>query len=73
MPLDNKFLVDLSVDPRWEKILKYLEKTPPTYAPNEDIEDAKLKSDFIYKSGTFNENKRILTILRGIKNDASHD
>jgi hypothetical protein len=71
--LHNKFLTDLSADPRWEETLKYLEKTPPTYAPDEDAEDEKLKSKFIYESGIFNENKRILTILRGIKNDASHD
>lgn len=73
MPLDNEFLIDLNVDPRWREIIKYLEKKPPTYSPNEDIEDEKLKSQFIYESGVFNENKRILTLLRGIKNDASHD
>ena len=73
MPLDNKFLKDLSADPRWVEVLRYLEKKPPTYTPSEDIEEEKLKSGFIYESGVFNENKRILTILRGIQNDASHD
>lgn len=61
---EKRFLIDLRADPRWEAVLKYLERKPPTYTPSEDIEEEKLKSKFVYESGQFKENDRVLKILR---------
>lgn len=70
-PSDLEFIKSLRNDPRWDRVLKQLKQDPPTYRPSDDSED-KLVHGFIYKSGAYEENKRILTIL-GVKNDASRD
>jgi hypothetical protein len=71
---DKRFLKELSSDPRWNRVIDSLRKTPPTYRPDDDIEDEKLKSKFIYESGMFNENSRVIKILtQGIENDANRD
>lgn len=64
---EKNFLTSLSVDPRWERILKSLEKKAPVYRPDDDVPDDKQKSKFIYDSGVFNENDRILKMLRSKK------
>lgn len=60
----KQFLRSLEADPRWESLLKELEQQFPIYRPSDDVEEEKLKSIFIYKSGTYNENQRILKLLR---------
>lgn len=60
----KQFIKSLEEDPRWESLLKELEQQFPTYRPSDDVEEEKLKSIFIYKSGVYNENQRILKLLR---------
>lgn len=65
-PSDLEFIRSLASDPRWARVLDFLEKEPPTYRPSDDPED-KVINGFIYKSGEYEENKRILKILRSSK------
>ncbi len=65
------FLTNLSADPRWSEVLKYIEKKPPTYVPSaistEDLTEEQATAKFKYDAGVFNENQRILKILRSNK------
>jgi hypothetical protein len=66
-PNELRFLSDLSADPRWKSILDYLEKSPPTYTPSEDTEEQKLVNKLLIDNGAYNENQRLLKILRSTK------
>lgn len=55
---EKEFLMSLQSDPRWESVLKSIEKRPVKYKPGDDFEK------HVYESGCFYENDRILAILK---------